>query len=333
MPRDEIKGSNKTVTDFLEILQCSTSQNPWHTFSEKKKRHWIRENLSLCTVLEGNTYKMAADMSLCHLAPEGSVCMFVSRCLYNTGYTTAAHNTTCFTVKENVFSPGKGSRRSILHFVHPEHHHRGGTKCTPSPSLDKPGLSTFQSFTEQLSHTRWDTWVIFFHTSTQNFFLALITTKYLSKLDCKTRYGMSAFTQEEQWSRTKFWQGADFPFQRYSSHAAGSSVLQQAAGVKEQRRVDTKPFCFVLLLRCTLMPPVQHWTLVLFRTWSYSRQLPVMRSECWWQMWSLKLWSQCSLKIRGSKYNDKTELKNKKKKQMTRQKTFCRIKEKVNRKR
>lgn len=83
--------------------------------------------------------------------------MFVSRCLYNTGYTTAAHNTTCFTVKENVFSPGKGSRRSILHFVHPEHHHRGGTKGTPSPSLDKPGLSTFQSFTEQLSHTRWDT--------------------------------------------------------------------------------------------------------------------------------------------------------------------------------
>lgn len=332
MPRDKvIKGNHYTVTDFLEILQCSEFMA--HVF-RKTKWHWIGANLSSCIVLEGNTYKIPADTSLCCLSLEGSVCMFVSCCLYNTGYTTAVYNTTYFTVKKkkkkkesySLLTRAHGEVFCTLYIsVHADHHHRGGTKRTPRPFLDKHTsrfvhVSVFHraSLTHLLGHLHY-----FFHTSTQNFFLIFITTKYLSKLDCKTRYSMSTFTQEKTVKQNKILAEGRFSLSEVFISLAGSSVLQQAAGVKEKRRVDTKPFCSVLLLRCLLMPPVQHWTLVSFRTSSYLRQISVTKSECWW---SLKLWSQCSLKIRESKYNDKTEFKNKKKEQMTGQKTYCRIK-------
>lgn len=170
MPRDKvIKGNHYTVTDFLEILQCSEFMA--HVF-RKTKWHWIREHLSSCIVLEGNTYKIPADTSLCCLSLEGSVCMFVSCCLYNTGYTTAVYNTTYFTVKKKkkkLFSPGKGSWRSILHFVHL-------CTCWPSPQRRHKtysqaflGQAHFRvcprfSFSQSISNTSAGTPTLFFFT-------------------------------------------------------------------------------------------------------------------------------------------------------------------------
>lgn len=160
MPRDKvIKGNHYTVTDFLEILQCSEFMA--HVF-RKTKWHWIGENLSSCIVLEGNTYKIPADTSLCCLSLEGSVCMFVSCCLYNTGYTTAVYNTTYFTVKKKK----KKKKKVILSWQRLMEKYFAlctslymltittGEAQNVLPGLSwtstLPGLSTFQFFTEHL---------------------------------------------------------------------------------------------------------------------------------------------------------------------------------------
>lgn len=82
MPRDEIKGSNKTVTDFLEILQCSTSQNPWHTFSEKKNDTGSGKIFPYAPFWKGTPTRW---QQICHYATSPQkdlfVCLFPVACI------------------------------------------------------------------------------------------------------------------------------------------------------------------------------------------------------------------------------------------------------------
>ena len=77
------QGANeaKTVIHFLEILQC-------FELRAQGQGQWIRNQLSLCIVFEGNiSYKLPADTSLGLLSPRMTCLVFLLP-LLTTDYTT-----------------------------------------------------------------------------------------------------------------------------------------------------------------------------------------------------------------------------------------------------